>query len=86
MSEDAKPSFEDHLHRVEGAIRKLEMGDAPLEDSIDLYANAMRHLKECHAVLEKAEKRLEIVRRSVAGGSEAVPADLDESSGLHPAT
>lgn len=71
-------TFEEHLDEVEGAIRKLEGGDIALEDSIDLYAEAMAHLKACHAVLDKAEKRLEIVRKSVEGGAAAGPADVDD--------
>jgi exodeoxyribonuclease VII small subunit len=73
-----QPTFEEHLAEVEGAIRKLEGGDIPLEDSIDLYAEAMAHLKACHAVLDKAEKRLEIVKKSVEGGDVAAPADVDD--------
>jgi len=70
-------TFEEHLDEVERAIRRLEGGDIPLEDSIDVYAEAMTHLKACHGVLDKAEKRLEIVRQSVEGG-EARPADVDD--------
>ena len=71
-------TFEQHLDEIEAAIRKLEGGDIPLEDSIDLYAEAMGHLKACHGVLDKAEKRLEIVRKSVEGGASAAPADVDD--------
>ena len=73
-----QPTFEEHVDEVERAIRKLEGGDIPLEDSIDLYAQAMAHLKACHSVLDKAEKRLEIVRKSVEGGDAAAPADTDD--------
>ena len=64
---DTNSSFEDHLRAVEESIRRLESGDIPLEDSIDLYAGAMEHLKACHGFLEKAEARLEIVRQGVDG-------------------
>ncbi len=66
--------FEDHLRAVETAVRRLESGELPLEDSIDLYADAMRHLKACHAFLSAAEARLEIVRQGV-DGPRAVPTD-----------
>jgi exodeoxyribonuclease VII small subunit len=78
MSEQGKPTFEDHLDEVEAAIRRLEGGDIPLEDSIDLYAAAMGHLKACHGVLDGAEKRLEIVRKSVEGGGAVGPADVGD--------
>jgi len=64
---DQKSGFEDHLRAVEESIRRLESGDIPLEDSIDLYAGAMEHLKACHGFLEAAEARLEIVRKGVDG-------------------
>ncbi len=73
-----QPTFEESLSAVESAIRRLEGGDIALEDSIDVYAEAMAHLKACHAVLDKAEKRLEIVRRSVEGAPSAAPADVDD--------
>ncbi len=71
MTDEPIP-FEQHLTRVEDAIRRLESGDVPLEDSIDLYAEAMRHLHACHAVLETAEARLESVKKGAGGASEAV--------------
>lgn len=81
---DPGPSFEENLSEVERAIRALEQGDIPLEDSIDLYAKAMQHLKACHAVLDRAEARLEIVKRTAEGTAEAGPADLREGEGVVP--
>jgi exodeoxyribonuclease VII small subunit len=80
-SAEKAPSFEEDLACVEDAIRKLERGEIPLEDSIDLYAVAMRHLGRCHEVLSRAEKRLEIVRSAAEG---AVPAELREGDGVVP--
>lgn len=77
--------FEEHLSAVEAAVRRLESGDIPLEDSIDLYAGAMEHLRACHVVLDRAEKRLDIVRKSAATGAlESVPAELREPDGVVP--
>jgi len=70
----ATPSFEADLREVETAIRALESGEIPLEDSIDLYAKAMQHLRACHGFLESAEARLELVRRE-SGTPRAEPAD-----------
>jgi exodeoxyribonuclease VII small subunit len=83
-------SFEEDLAEVERAIRALEAGDIPLEDSIDLYARAMQHLKACHSVLDRAEARLEVVKRTAEGGAAAVPAargdvgDLGDGVGVAP--
>ena len=78
------PRFEESLAEVEKAIRALEAGDIALEDSIDLYARAMQALKHCHSVLDGAEARLEVVRRTAEGAPEAVPADLSETDGVRP--
>lgn len=83
-SNDDTLSFEDHLTAVQDAIRKLERGEAPLEDSIDLYAEAMRHLQRCNSVLSDAEKRLEIVRQRADGTAGAEPAEIDDAGGVHP--
>jgi exodeoxyribonuclease VII small subunit len=72
------PSFEEDLACVEDAIRKLERGEIPLEDSIDLYATAMRHLARCHDVLARAEKRLEIVRSAAENPAPAQKGDLGD--------
>ena len=84
MTTKKERSFEEDLAEVERAIRALEAGDIPLEDSIDLYAKAMQHLKACHSVLDRAEARLEIVKRTAEGGAEATPADLGDGDGIAP--
>ncbi len=68
-----EPAFEDHLEAVESAVQRLEAGDVALEDSIDLYAEAMKHLAACRKVLTAAEERLDIVRRAVEGDPTAEP-------------
>ena len=82
MTADNDPTFEEHLAEVERAIRRLESGDIPLEDSIDLYAAAMTHLKACHHVLDGAARRLELVGRGRDGAPAATPAIVDEARGL----
>ena len=72
-AETHEPGFEEHLRSVEDAIRRLETGEIALEQSIELYADAMQHLRACHGFLEAAEARLEIVRRE-GGAPRAVDA------------
>jgi exodeoxyribonuclease VII small subunit len=79
---ESGPSFEESLSEVERAIRALEAGEIPLEDSIDLYARAMEHLKACHSVLDRAEARLEIVKRAAQGDAAVSPAKLREGEGV----
>ena len=74
-------SFEQHLAALEAAIARLEAPDTALEESLAVYSAAMKHLAACHAVLDGAEKRLELVR---AGTDDAVAAELDDRGSVAP--
>lgn len=51
-------SFEAALQRLEAIVRQLESGDAPLEDSIALYAEAQKLKAHCEGKLSAAEARI----------------------------
>ena len=62
--EIAALSFEDALRALEEVVRKLESGDVPLDDSIDLYERGEDLRMHCQARLDAAQARIE---RIVAG-------------------
>ena len=66
-------SFEEHLQEAEGIVRELESGSLPLEESIARYEKAVGALKECHGILDAAEKRIEALTRRVDGTLETRP-------------
>ncbi len=43
---------------LEEIVRKLEQGDVPLEEAIDLYKKGMELSKFCHEKLSNAEQQL----------------------------
>ena len=45
-------SFEDALTELEGIVRKLESGDAPLEESITLYQRGAKLKAHCEGKLK----------------------------------
>lgn len=51
-------AFEDRLAELEEIVRLLETGDKPLDESLALYERGVKALKQCHGILNKAEKRL----------------------------
>ncbi|WP_423142287.1 exodeoxyribonuclease VII small subunit [Parablastomonas sp. CN1-191] len=57
-------TFEDALRALEDVVRKLESGEVPLDDSIDLYERGEALRKHCQARLDAAQARIE---RIVAG-------------------
>jgi exodeoxyribonuclease VII small subunit len=55
-------SFEDALARLEAIVRRLESGDASLEDSIGLYEEGSRLKAQCEQKLSAASARIEKIQ------------------------
>ncbi|WP_311407034.1 exodeoxyribonuclease VII small subunit [Liquorilactobacillus uvarum] len=53
-----KPTFEENLNELEEIVQKLELGDIPLEKSLEKFQRGMKLSKELQAKLESAEKTL----------------------------
>ena len=63
-------SFEDALKRLEEIVRTLERGEAPLDQSIELYQEGDKLKRHCEARLKAAQARIE----EIAFGSDGKPA------------
>lgn len=61
------PRFEDALGRLEQIVTTLEKGDLPLEESLKLYEEGVRLSRTCHAKLEEAEGRIEMLVKDARG-------------------
>ena len=55
-------SFEAALKRLEEIVRKLESGEASLDESIDLYSEGDRLKQQCEARLQAAQARIEKIQ------------------------
>ncbi|MBO5205972.1 MAG: exodeoxyribonuclease VII small subunit [Clostridia bacterium] len=58
---DNKISFEKALIGLEDIVKKLESGNLPLDESLELYEEAIALVKTCNERLEKAEERVRIL-------------------------
>lgn len=63
-------SFESALKELETIVRKLETGEASLEDSIRLYEEGVKLQRHCEEKLADAQARIEEIR----GGADGSPA------------
>ena len=61
MSEPSIKDFEAAIAELESVVKKLEDGDLSLEQSLALYERGVTLSKFCHARLEDAERRIEIL-------------------------
>lgn len=66
MSEQTE-RFEQALQRLEGVVKQLEQGDLELEKSLELYEEGIRLSRLCHAKLEAAEGRIEMLVKDARG-------------------
>ena len=55
-------SFEDALKRLEEIVRKLESGEAPLDEAIALYSEGDRLKQQCEARLQAAQAKIEQIQ------------------------
>lgn len=54
----SQQSFAGAMTDLEEIVRKLEQGDVPLEEAIDLYKKGMELSQFCHEKLTNAEQQL----------------------------
>ena len=55
-------SFEAALKRLEEIVRRLESGEASLDESIELYGEGDRLRKQCEARLQSAQAKIEKIQ------------------------
>ena len=67
------PSFEDSLQQLNKAVRCLESGDLALEEALQTFEEGIRHSRDCHRLLKRAEERIEMILKNEHGEYEVVP-------------
>ncbi|WP_057882787.1 exodeoxyribonuclease VII small subunit [Tsuneonella troitsensis] len=74
----ASMSFEDALRALEDVVRRLESGEVPLDQSIELYERGEALRRHCQARLDAAQARIEkIVAGPDGKPTHSVPFDAD---------
>ncbi|MBS4176389.1 exodeoxyribonuclease VII small subunit [Lederbergia citrea] len=51
-------TFEEAMDQLEVIVQRLEEGDIPLEEALDIYKKGMELSKLCHDKLKNAEEQL----------------------------
>lgn len=60
-------TFEESLDQLEAIVRKLEDGDLPLEESLELFEKGVKLSRECKERLVRAERRIEVLMKESNG-------------------
>jgi exodeoxyribonuclease VII small subunit len=74
MADTSIKDFEAAIAELESVVKKLEEGDLALEQSLALYERGVQLSRFCHARLEEAERRIEILNER--GELKPAPASL----------
>jgi exodeoxyribonuclease VII small subunit len=66
-------AFEQALKELEEIVNRLEQGEIPLEEAIQLFEQGVTLSRLCHAKLNEAQKRVEILLKDEGGKMTAQP-------------
>ncbi len=78
-SDIAALPFEEALKQLESIVARLERGDVPLEESIDIYTRGEALKARCDALLKQAEARIEkITLGAHSKPAGTAPLDVDK--------
>jgi exodeoxyribonuclease VII small subunit len=70
--------FEAALTELESLVTTLEDGNLSLERSLELFERGVKLSRYCHAKLEEAEKRIEVLTDQ--GEVQSAPTELSDST------
>lgn len=74
----AEIKFEDALKRLEEIVDILERGELPLEKSLKIFEEGVRLSRLCNKMLDKAEKKVEILMQDEKGEIGVKPFEPDK--------
>ena len=77
MTDPKITDFESALAELDTIVKTLEDGDLSLEKSLELYERGVQLSRFCHARLEAAERRIELL--SERGELEPAPPELADA-------
>jgi exodeoxyribonuclease VII small subunit len=70
--------FEEQIKSLEEIVDKLEKGDLPLEESVNLFEKGVALSNDCREQIEAAEGKVQILLKQKNG--EMKPAPLDKEN------
>jgi exodeoxyribonuclease VII small subunit len=59
----SKLTFEQAIKQLTDIVEKIELGEIPLQQSLEQYEKGMELIKHCRSILKKAEEKIEKITR-----------------------
>ena len=76
-----EPGFDDVIERLRVVVERLEGGKLSLEQSLAAYEEGVALARRGHALLDRAEKRVELLVRAGSSGIEVEPFEVPADGG-----
>lgn len=70
---EKKMTFEQAMARLEEIVAQLEAGEQTLDQSLSLYEEGAKLMKQCASMLDRAEQKVTRLRVDAAGEIGEVP-------------
>lgn len=78
-----QPAFEEILRRLEDIVHLLEEGEIGLSEALAQYEEGVKLLRQSYELLERAERRIELLCGVDAGGN-PITAPFDDTATFSP--
>lgn len=75
---EKKLNFEGAMERLEEIVTCMERGEASLEESLALFSEGAKLVKQCSTMLDKAEQQVTKLTQSADGIPKEVPFEVEE--------
>ena len=72
-------TFEEQMARLDGIVKQLEKGDAPLGESLALFEEGTALIRACGAMLEEAEQKVLRLKKGPDGEPVELPFETEEA-------
>jgi exodeoxyribonuclease VII small subunit len=83
QTQPCPPTFETALLELEGIVHQLEDGELGLEEALARYEQGVALLKHCYGVLQRSERKIELLSGVDADGNPIVESFSDEATFNH---
>jgi exodeoxyribonuclease VII small subunit len=67
--DECAASFEESLEELEKIVADLESGKLGLSEALERYEQGVKHLRSCQTLLERAERKIELLSGIDAEGN-----------------
>ncbi|MCJ7663700.1 MAG: exodeoxyribonuclease VII small subunit [Desulfobacterales bacterium] len=71
-------AFEEALRELEEIVNRLEQGEIPLEEALQLFEQGVKLSRSCHTKLDEAQKRVEILLKDENGKMTVQPFKMEQ--------